>query len=197
MAAINKATVFVTGKLFWAKVLGEPRMNFSKDGREWTFELELTEESLEKIKKAGLADRIKGKGYNIGQNGQHATREPFLQLKKKELTKGGGRNTPIRVYNAANEEWDQDTLIGNESVADVKLDVRDYGLGMKKGVYPSAIRVKKLVRFESSEFGGMDENVTAKPSEEENDPFAAPPAKKPVKKVADNFADELDDEIPV
>jgi hypothetical protein len=157
MPAVNKVTLFLTGKIHWAKILGQPRPNYGGDAREWVFEFEPNEQGLQKIIQNGLADRIKGKGYNIGMKGQHAEREPFLTLKKKELNPNGEPNPPIRVYNADNEEWDQNTLIGNATVADVKLDVRDYGPGKKKGVYPVAVRVKELVAYQSSEFGGMDD----------------------------------------
>lgn len=156
MAAVNKATVFITGKIYWAKVLGEPRLNYNKDGREWGFELELGKDGIAAFKKHGVVDRIKGKGYNVGQKGQFADREPFVQLKKTEFNRDGNPNPPIRVYDGNDVDWDASRLIGNESVADVKLDIRDYGVGKKSGIYPVAIRVKELVAYQSSEFGAMD-----------------------------------------
>lgn len=183
MAAVNKATVFISGKLHWAKVLGAPVMNYNKDGREWTFELEPNEAGLQTLIKQGLTDRIKGNGYNIGTKGQHKERTPFIPLKKSELNKDGNPNPPIRIYDADDTEWDTTKLIGNASGGDVKLDIRDYGPGKKKGVYPVAIRVTDLIEYQSSEFGGMDAD-------------AGKPAKA---KKADDFNKDfgLDDDMPL
>lgn len=194
MAAVNKATVFISGKLSWVKVLGDPVLNFNKDGREWTFELEPDEKGLQTLIKHGLTDRIKGRGYNIGTKGQHKERNPFIQLKKTEFNRDGNPNTPIRVYDALeapgnpkqDTDWDKTVLIGNGSSADVKLDIRDYGMGKKKGIYPVAFRVTDHVQYEASEFGGMDTS----------DEF--PVNKKAPKKntVVEDFGPDLDDEIP-
>jgi hypothetical protein len=171
MVAASKATVFVSGKLHWAKVLGEPVMNYNKDGREWTFELEPNEAGLQAIIKQGLSDRIKGNGYNIGTKGQHKERVPFIPLKKSELNKDGNPNPPIRIYDGADAEWDTAKLIGNGSAADVKLDIRDYGPGKKKGIYPVAIRVTDLVVYQSSEFGAMGGAAVQAKSEPKTDDF--------------------------
>jgi hypothetical protein len=187
LAAVNKVTAFISGKLSWAKVLGEPVPNFNKDGREWTFEIEPNEKGLQLLIKNGLTDRIKGAGYNIGTKGQHKDRNPFIILKKSELTKDGDKNAPIRIYDVDDVDWDPKlndkgvptNLIGNLSEGDVKLDIRDYGVGKKKGIYPIAIRVTGHVPYESSEFGAMESDVKA-------------PAVDTFRRDFD-----LDDEIPV
>ena len=177
----SKVNVFIRGKILWAKILGDPVFNYNKDAKEWTFEVEPDEDSIQKIIKNGLTDRIKGRGYNIGTKGQHKDREPFLQLRKKELMADGTPNSPLRVYDDNDKDWDRDVAIGNGTVADVKLDVRDYGVGKKKGMYPAAIRVRDLVPYESSEFGGMADDFE--------------PAEKP-KKTKKNSDFGLDDELP-
>ena len=146
MPAVNKQTVFLSGKLYWAKVIGTPRPNYAGDAREWTFEFEPDEAGLKKLKELKLADRLKDKYEDRGK---------YITLKKSELSKDGNPNTPIRIYDKDNNDW-EGALIGNGTSADVKLDVRDYGVGKKKGVYPVAIRVKELVEYRSSEFGAMD-----------------------------------------
>lgn len=147
MAAVSKATIYVTGYIYWAKILGKPRPNYNKDGLEWAFEFEPDEDGIAKIKQHKLTDRLKDKYEDRGK---------FLVLRKTELNKDGNANPPIRVYNKDNEDWDQTKLIGNRTLADVKLDIRDYGPGKKKGVYPVAVRIKELVEYQSSEFGAMD-----------------------------------------
>jgi hypothetical protein len=188
--ATKKAVEFLTGKIYWAKILGAPRPNYNDDAREWAFEFEPNEEGLQVIIKHGLADRIKGKGYAIGTKAQHKDREPFLVLKKSEFNKEGEPNKPIRVYDADDTQWDEETLIGNGSSADVKIDIRDYGPGKKSGIYPVAVRIKELVPYVSNEFGGMDGGD-------------APKGKAPAKKKDDfkkDFGleddDPLDDPLP-
>lgn len=182
MPAVNKTTVFLSGKLYWAKVLGDPRPNYQGDAREWTFEFEPNEEGLKVLKQHKLTDRLKDKYDDRGR---------FIVLRKTELNKDGNPNPPIRIYDANNEDWDRSVLIGNESEADVKIDIRDYGLGKKKGVYPVAIRVTSLVPYQSSEFGAMD--GTDRPAR------AASKAKSTFEEDfgLTSTADELDDEIPV
>lgn len=181
MPAANKATVFMSGKLYWAKVLGEPRPNYGGDAREWTFEFEPDADGLAVLKQHKLTDRLKDKYEDRGK---------FLVLRKPEFNKDGNPNPPIRIYDGEDSEWERNKLIGNGSAADVKLDIRDYGVGKKKGVYPVAIRVTDLVAYQSSEFGGMDKG----------DEAAAPPKKNAKKDTfKEDFGiqqDDLDDDVP-
>lgn len=180
MPANNKATVFLSGKLYWAKVLGEPRPNYGGDAREWTFEFEPDEKGVAILEQHGLADRLKDKYEDRGK---------FLVLRKSEFNKDGNPNQPIRIYDDEDQEWDRTKLIGNGSEGDVKLDIRDYGVGKKKGVYPVAIRVTNLVVYQSAEFGGMDK------AEQEAAGAPAPKARKAAPKA--KFDDDnLDDDIP-
>lgn len=174
MPAVNKSVEFMSGTFYWAKVLGQPRPNYGGDAREWTFEFEPDEEGVALLKKHKLTDRLKDK---------YDDRGPFLTLRKGELNFQGDPNPPIRVYNEDNEAWDEGTLIGNGSKGHVKVDIRDYGPGKKKGVYPVAIRITELVPYVSSEFGAMDKN--------EADEAANKPAPKTKNKKL-----ELDDDIP-
>lgn len=174
--ATNKAVEFLSGKLYWAKVTGAPVPNFGGDAREWTFEFEPDEAGVAILKKHKLADRLKEK-----DDAKNPDKGRFLVLRKKEFSADGKENPPIRIYDGEDNEWDRSKLIGNGSAADVKIDIRDYGVGKKKGVYPVAIRVTELVSYQSSEFGGMGKDEGT-------------PAKKAKTKAG--FAEDLDDDIP-
>lgn len=176
-SARSKSVEFLSGKVYWCKVLGNPRPNYGGDALEWTFEFEPDEAGVAILKKHGLTNRLKNK---------YEDRGPFLTLRKSELSRDGNPNTPIRVYNEDNEAWDENTLIGNGSSADVKLDIRDYGPGKFAGIYPVAIRVTELVPYVSSEFGAMD----AENDEEKAD---TKPARKSAKQ---KVMEDLDDDIP-
>jgi hypothetical protein len=52
---------YATGKVFWAKVLGEPVANYNRDGYEWTFEFTPDDEGEALFKQLGIADKIKEK----------------------------------------------------------------------------------------------------------------------------------------
>lgn len=172
-----KTTVFATGKIYWAKIFGKPRPNYDGDANEWTLEFEPDDVSF--LKEHKLLDRLKDR------NGE---REPYLILRKSEFNKDGEKNEPIRVYNENDEAWG-DKLIGNESRADLKLVIADYGKGKKKGIYVNAIRVTELVPYASNEFGGMD--AAKSPAKA---PKSAGTQKAPAKKTED--LEDLDDEIP-
>ncbi len=172
MPALNKATEFMSGTLYWAKVLGAPRSNYNGDGTEWTTEFVPDADGIAVLKKHKLLDRLKVK----------EDRANVLVLRKKGTNNDGSKADPIRVYNDANEPCAPDTLIGNGSKADVKLSIRDYGPGKKKGIYVDAIRVTSLVPYKSSEFGRMDEGSAKAPS-------------KPAKKSTFEEDFELDDDV--
>ncbi len=133
----------MSGKLYWAKIFGPPRLNYNGDGKEWTFEFEPDKDGVAILKEQKLLDRLKNK---------HDDRPAYLVLKKKELDADGKPNDPIRVYGPDNETWDSKVLIGNGTSAQVKLDIRDYGPGKKKGVYPTAIKVMELVEYKQTDF---------------------------------------------
>jgi hypothetical protein len=172
----------MSGKLYWAKVLGKPVYNKFNDENEWSFEFEPDKDGVKVLKQHGLTDRLKDK---------EGPDRKVLQLRKKEFTKDGKPNEPIRIYDGNDEAWDVTKLIGNGSSADVKVDIRDYGVGKKKGIYPAAIRVRDHIAYQSSEFGGMDGDkpTTGKPS-------ASKDTFKEDFGLNEARADELDDDLP-
>ena len=170
----KKVVAFLRGPVYWAKVIGEPRPNYNGDAREWAFEFEPNEEGIGILKENALLDRLKNKYEDRGK---------YLTLKRSELNKEGEPNKPIRILDSSNNEWDG-SLLGNGTVVDVKLDIRDYGPGKKKGIYPVAIRVVDHVEYQSNEFPPMAEDDGFKPAKK---------AAKAKDTVAEDFG--LDDEI--
>ena len=166
--ANGKSTVFVKGKIYWAKIIGTPRANYENTGREWAYELEPDDTSF--LKEHKLLDRLKDK---------YDDRGPFLTLRKPEFTKDGEKNEPIRIYDSENEAWDG-RLIGNGSRVVAKLNIVDYGKGKKAGIYTTALRIEELVPYVSNEFGAMDDDD-------------GPPARKAKTKQP---VEDLDDDIP-
>lgn len=174
----NSKKVFASGKIKWAKIVGDKALasNYDGDGREWTFQFYPDDPSF--LKDFKLLDRLKDKDDGEGQ---------FLFIKKPEFNKEGEKNEPFRIYDADNQPWGEDRLIGNGSRVDVKLDIRDWGVGKKKSIYAAAIRVTEHVPYASNEFAGMDGDKAPVPEKTR--------AKKAVSKVAAEL-DDLDDDIP-
>lgn len=97
-------------ELRWAKVLGDPRENYNKDGREWSIDLVLNDEQVAELLAAGLyKDYIKEKdGVKM------------LKYKRPEFTKKGDPSKRIKVIDGEGMPWDADKLIGNGSIADIQ-----------------------------------------------------------------------------
>lgn len=147
-----------TGEIYWAKVLGDPVPNYNRDGNEWAFDFVPDAESLKRMLDAGLEEKVKGRGYNVGRKGQYSEREPFVRFVQKEFRADGKRNDPITVVDVRNKVWDVDVKIGNESVVEVKANVADYGKGKPMGLYPQAIRVLDHKPFVREEFAPLPED---------------------------------------
>lgn len=140
---------YITGKAYWAKVLGPPVPNYNRDGNEWTFDFTPDEEGLKMIEELGIKDKMK---YKADERGD------FIQFKQKELRADGKANFPITVCDARNRPWDPNTKIGNGSTVEVKFKVVDYGKGKPTGVYPQAIRVLEHLPFVRQEFAPLPED---------------------------------------
>lgn len=118
--------------------------------------------------------------------------ERFISFRHKELKADGTKADPIRVVEAVgdkNVKWDG-RLIGNGSDVEIKFAKKDYGVGRKPGVYIRAIRVLKLVPYETDDFAPLssdDEFFSEVPVEA---PAPLPEGLEPV------VEDELDDDVP-
>lgn len=143
----NKSQTFeIRGKTSFAKILGDPVLNYSKDGKEWTVDIVLDKETAKEVKGYGVGDKVKTKDNYLEGN-------PYLTFKQKEYRFDGvTRNDPIPVVDIFGKPWDDDKKIGNGTVVDVRFRVVDYGPGKKNGMYPAKIRVLDLVPYEGDTF---------------------------------------------
>lgn len=148
--ADNRSTEVIRGKTSYAKILGDPVLNYSGDGKEWKMDLEITNETKKELKALGIADRVKTKA-------EYLDGKPFITFRQRELRPTGEPNRPITVVDAAGNAWPEDRLIGNGSTVDVKFTVVDYGKGKMKGVYISDVRVLELVPYAKTAFEPLDE----------------------------------------
>lgn len=184
--AVNKQTVYMRGKLKWAKVF-DLVPNYNKDGYEWTFDLVLDANGL---KQAKQYKALKPKDKDD---------DKVLSFKQKELRAAGTdrekANDPIRVTDAAGKAWDPDVKLGNGTVADVKFEVWDFGAGKYPGIYPKAIRVLDHVPYESDGFAPLDEDDEYYNADAANG--YVPSKDEFLGHTAPEQADDLDDDIPL
>lgn len=145
-------TVVLRGAASFAKILGDPVLNYNKDGKEWKMDLQLTDKgALKELKALGISDKVKQKETYL--NG-----DPHLTFKQSEFRKNGKPNFPIRVVDITGAAWPQEKLIGNGSIVDVKFVVMDHGVGKNKGMYIRSVRVVKLETYAPQEFDAIAED---------------------------------------
>lgn len=182
-------TYVIRGKTSYAKVIGEPTLNYNKDGKEWSLDLEISKDTLKEFKTWGIANKVKSKpDYLDGA--------PYVRFKRDEFSKfiddetgKPKKNRPIEIVDIKGGQWD-DRLIGNGSVIDVKFRVKDYGVGKQKGMYIDKIRILDLVPYENkADFAPLsaDDEYFRKAVEQTDK--ASGSTKAPI-------AEDLNDEVP-
>lgn len=195
----KNVTVTLRGRLQYAKVLGDPVLNYDKSGKEWKFDFVPNEQKAvaKELAGYGIGDRLRSKTNNkTGEDIYGGAK--FMSFRQKEFKNSGEANAPIEVVDVLGKPWDQSKLLGNDTVADVKFAVVDYGPGKKAGVYPRKIRVLDHVPYETDGFEPIseDDEYFAKAAE------AAKKAEEEYKQFQKDFQpstveDELNDDLPV
>ncbi len=161
MATTNKngvSTLVFRGRLQYARVLGDPVLNYAKDGQEWKFDFIPNDQegAAKELKDVGVRDRLRSL-KDSDDNPRYDGLE-YMSFKQNATKRDGTPNVPIRVEDMFGNPWPEDVLLGNDTVADVKFVVIDNGKGKFHGVYPRSIRVLDLVPYQSKEFQPIDEN---------------------------------------
>lgn len=202
MTTPKNPTITWRGTAHYSKILGDPILNYAKDGKEWKMVLEITDKgTLVEAKKLGIDKKIKNKTDFLDGS-------PHISFTQRLNNRDGSENDPIDVVDAAGNPWDQSKLIGNGSKVDVRFVIVDYGKSMPKGVYIRGVRVLELVPFEGNDFAPLDEEdeffKAAKAAEEqaEKDRELLAMSPRPDEDTSPPFDttsedDELDDDIPV
>lgn len=197
--ANKPSTLVFRGTLQYARVLGDPVLNYAKDGQEWKFDFIPNDAkgARKELVAAGgvkMNDRIRSLTDSEG-NPRYDGAE-YMSFKQNATRRDGTPNMPIRVEDVYGNPWPEDVLLGNGTVADVKFVVIDNGPGKFPGVYPRSIRVLDLVQYQSKEFAPIDENdpyfAKAAEAAKEIAMLKGTPPQAPVP-----VEDDLDDELPV
>ena len=164
-------TIVIRGVLDWAKIIGPARPHTGKPqydkGPAWS--VDVTPSDAHVIKEYALEGKLRSP--NKDNTKEHRT-DSYLSLKVIENRADGKTNAPPKIVDATGKDWDNG-LIGNGTVADVKVKIVDYGKGIEKGVYLQAIRVLDHVPYETEDFAPLSEDDKYFSAAEGSD-FAAP-----------------------
>lgn len=171
-------TAFLKGRVYWFKALGDPRLNEFEDERQWSFDLEVTPETKEWLKENGLLDKIKKTKEGVVKKTPDG--KEYISFRKSEYNREGEKSKSWRVVDKDGAPWDNGTLVGNGSMARVKVSAKSYTMKGRtvNGLYAMAIQIGDLVEFKSNEFGNWEDEA---------------PKTKPASKKAPAKADALDD----
>lgn len=196
MANNNVTTLVYRGKLEYAKILGDPVLNYSKDGQEWKFDFipNDPDSAAKELKGLGVGERLRSLEDSDGNPRYEG--QKYMTFKQNATRKDGSPNKPISVVDITGKPWPEDVLLGNDTVADVKFVVIDNGKGKFHGVYPRSIRILELVPFTKSEFAPIDEeDEYAKAAAQQARDIAMLSGQRAATAKADE-TDDLDDDLP-
>jgi hypothetical protein len=187
---VNDKVIVIRGELNWAKVIGRARPytgnpKYDK-GPYWSVDVTPDKASRALIKKFDFAEKLRKPREKDIQ------KESYLSLKVLENRADGEKNNPPKVVDVRNNAWG-DKLLGNGTIADVKVKVKDYGSGSEKGVYLQAIRVLSHVPYEVEEFDTLDEDDEFFAGTDDDFAEDADATPDKASKVID---EDLDDDVP-
>ncbi len=184
----NDIIMVIRGEVYWPKLVGDARPytgnpKYDK-GPYWSVDITPDAASRKKIKDAKIDDKLR-----FGKGEKETRKDSFLTLRVLATQKDGKLNKPPKLSDGSSRPWG-DTEIGNGSIMDIKIKVKDYG--DTTGVYFQEGRVLRHVPYEGD--GGFE------PLSEDDEFFggtqtAAADDKVETKGETPN-PDELDDDIP-
>lgn len=147
--------IVLRGELNWAKVTGDavPYTGNPKYDKGPYWAVDLTPDASSR--KIMAQNGIDGKLHEPKEN--DFRKESFISLRHLLNRADGTKNKPIPIKAGDGRVWD-DSKIGNGSVGDVMVKVKDYGPSSDKGTYIQAIRVLKHVPYEGADFAPLSED---------------------------------------
>lgn len=152
-------TLVIRGVLNYAKVLGDARPHTGNPkydkGPSWTVDVTPDAKGLQALADLGLTEKLREVS---DKDKNRVGRDDYLTLRVLEKRADGKTNDPPSIVDVRGVTWPKDKLIGNGSVADVKVRVVDYGKGVQKGVYLQALRILEHVPYEANAFAPLSED---------------------------------------
>lgn len=190
----NKAVEFVIrGSIDWCKLLGPARPytgdpKFDK-GPNWSVEINPDAKSRALLAKYGLDEKLKKDKLKKkdGTPAKNPRSYDFIRLTILENRPDGEKNKAPKIKDASGRLWDNETEMGNGTMADILVRYVDYVT--TKGLYYKEMMVLRLVPYEGGE--GL------KPLSEDDEFFGG--GLEPVSADATEskaFEADLDDDVP-
>ena len=145
MANTKYDQILIKGKVYWASVV-EPNTTYEPA---WQVDVCIEDDDTrEKLESIGLT--IKNKGDDRGD---------FFSAKRKTTKKDGSTRDAPRVIDSKRNPWDR-RLIGNGSVAKIKIQPYDWDYAGKRGVSSDfmAMQVIDLVEYGDPSTDFQDED---------------------------------------
>lgn len=150
-------TYLLKARVKWCKILGEAPPGYDNGPAEWTLDAILDEQ--------GVADYVASGGdpfyVRDSKDG-----ERFIKFTRKAIKKDGEKAQSIRVLDHRGEVWDQNKLIGNDSVVNIQYSLNEVNSKGKKRLKPSvlAVQVWDWKQYQSkSAFPTRDEPLNESP----------------------------------
>ena len=154
---MSDTVIVIRGELSWAKITGQARPytgnpKYDK-GPSWSLDITPDAKSRALIKASGIDEKLR-----VPKGERDTRKESFISLKHLlKNQKTGEDNAPPVVKDITGDTWSKG-LIGNGTIADVRVKIKDYGSASEKGVYLQAVRILKHVPYESNDFDELSED---------------------------------------
>ncbi len=151
----------IRGVLDYAKIVGAPRKHTGlpkyDKGPYWSVDVTPDAKSMALLEENDLLGKLRPKkkadAEKIANDKNRVGKGKFLSLRVLQNNKDGTTNDSPRITDVSGQPWGK-KLIGNGSVADVKVKVVDYE-GAEAGVYLQAVRILSHVPYEIDEFAPL------------------------------------------
>lgn len=125
-------TFIVKGKIYWAKIVGEPTEDQYK-GLGWSFDLAVDEATKEDLIRRGCpANKFKNKDDDRGD---------FLQFFRAAEKRDGTPGSPFKIVDSHKKDW-TDAKIGNGSDVNIQMTINDWKFAGKSGKKPAVIAIQ-------------------------------------------------------
>ena len=140
-----KKIVIKNAKVKWAKVQ-EPALTFDEDGKEYSLDLELSDNQIASLRKSGMSPKTKEKVDADGTK--------YITFRKPTHSRQGKELVPLKIVDRNKKPFTE--LLGNGTVVNIVLCLLAYDGKFGKGVVirPEAIQVVDHVEFSG---GGGDD----------------------------------------
>lgn len=137
-------------RLYWAKILGAPVDKYNpSDGKEWTVDIALDQNHIKELRSFGITTSF----YVKESDNPEDDRGPYFTYRRSETYASGDQAKHIAVYDEYGDVWSKDKLLGNGTVANVNVIVRDVQAGRSSRGKPiiTGIMITEHIPYEGGQ----------------------------------------------